>query len=321
MSRRIQLLLLALSACAAPLPPRELHRLPASLRAQHGEPIELEVEPGVRLRGCFLPPEYDDPLLVLHFLATPIGAPPGDPSAPAVDTERLLLEFLQRGAGSLVLDMRGVGASDGIPDPGKWPADALIAWQEALRRVDGDPERVIVRGVGLGNLLALSLMEQGIEPATYVFVDPLGEVQALKSWARVLAARAPTADSNPAKLRFNLSPVPTAKAREAIRGFVFVDSNNDSLNMSERRELGSSAARAELSLREERRGFGAALEHASEPLGLEREIYALHSPRVLRSGYCALPRVDLDVMIVHQIGGSETKAGTGAAQPSAPTKK
>src|SRR5687768_6346436 len=146
----------ALLGCAAPARPAP-EPLPTPSRTWvqrrlQASWIEVEVGNGEKLRGWHVRLGECESL-ALHFLDGAIEDFPGGIDA--------LLEGMHDARmGTLVLDMRGVGASDGEWDPAHIPEDALAAWNEALRRVDGDAERVRVRGISRGNLAVASLIER-----------------------------------------------------------------------------------------------------------------------------------------------------------------
>lgn len=148
------------------------------------ERVEVELATHERLRGLFVPAGVDAPL-VLHLLGSSGSVTIRQHSDGLdFDSDGLFAALRDRGYASLVLDYRGVGASDGERNPRHVPEDALAAWNEALRRVDGDPQRIVVRGMSLGTLAAASLLEHGVEPAAVVLIAPVRAETAAHNWLR-----------------------------------------------------------------------------------------------------------------------------------------
>jgi alpha-beta hydrolase superfamily lysophospholipase len=81
--------------------------------------------------------------------------------------------FRLKGSSSLVLDYRGVGASPGELDPDKLSTDALAMWDEALRLVEGDSNRIVIRAASLGSLAAAAILQSGAKPKAIVVAAPL----------------------------------------------------------------------------------------------------------------------------------------------------
>ena len=75
------------------------------------------------------------------------------------------------GLACLCVDFGGVGASSGERDADRLVADALVAFDAALRRAGGDPGRVVLRGHSLGSLAAGALLARS--PAAVVLVAPV----------------------------------------------------------------------------------------------------------------------------------------------------
>ncbi len=130
------------------------------------ETVEVPVEEGVALRGVFAPSDPGAPVvLVLVGAGDSVSLGGGACSSVAWDLR-------DRGFGTLLLDYRGVGVSDGDRSPWNLRGDARAAYGEAVRRAGGE-ERVVVRGMSLGTLAAAALMEEGRRPAAFVLVTPV----------------------------------------------------------------------------------------------------------------------------------------------------
>lgn len=148
------------------------------------ELVEVALEPGMSLRGVFVPAGAGAPL-VLHFLGSSGSVTiPQRAEGLEFDFDELFGALRELGFASLALDYRGVGASDGERDPRNVPTDALAAWNEALRRVDGDSTRITLRGMSLGTLAVASLLERGVEPARVVLFAPVRAETAAANWLR-----------------------------------------------------------------------------------------------------------------------------------------
>jgi len=146
------------------------------------ERVEVELATHETLRGLFVPAGEGAPI-VLHFLGSS-GSVTTRQHADGLDfdTDELFAALRDRGCASLALDYRGVGASDGSRDPHHTPDDALAAWNEALRRADGDSRRVVLRGMSLGTLAVASLIERGVQPKSVVLIAPVRAETAAVNW-------------------------------------------------------------------------------------------------------------------------------------------
>ncbi len=166
------LLLAALApACVVPIvQPVEGAELELAHFPPGSEAIELEVEPGLWLRGAFVPAHPGAPV-ILHLLPAEASVARGLEGV--AGWRQTLARFQELGYASLALDYRGVGASDGRPDPGALAADGDAMWQEALRRTGGEPGRVLLRATSLGTVPAAELLESGAEPRGVVLVAPI----------------------------------------------------------------------------------------------------------------------------------------------------
>jgi hypothetical protein len=302
--QNLMFIALLLSSCGAnATEPRALAQvtaLPPWLRALHAQAVEVDVGEGEQLRGVFIPPQWGEPLY-LHFLGAPLAG-----TAPSFDTQRLLREFTRCGAGSLVLDMRGVGNSAGTLDPRHVPADALAAGQEALRRT-GDAQAILVRGIEHGNLSALALLEQGIRPGQVLLIAPLGELETQATWQRAFGSVDGPLPSEPWPLGLELAHTLELTGR-VYRSFVLLAAQDESsdteqttalLALKQRRQaivLQSELQRSELGLA------------AAAPFDIELDVFLPRAPA--RPGFCALRTPDQD--IVHPVPnfvGSEIYIG------------
>ena len=109
------------------------------------EDVHLQVEPGVRVHGWFLPgPAEDAPvLLFLH----------GNAGNVSHRLESLRI-FHQLGLAVLIIDYRGYGKSTGRPDEQGLYADARAAWEYLLEQRGYAPEQVVLFGRSLGAAVA-----------------------------------------------------------------------------------------------------------------------------------------------------------------------
>ena len=169
-------------------------RLPPPTPARHGpfdvsagqgsELVELEVEPGVFLRGLFIPADEGAPV-VLHLQEA--GHSCFQSEWWQIPSNLLLADRLADiGFASLVIDYAGVGGSDGEPSIRNLARDAQAMWIEALRRSQGDAERVVLHATSLGTLAAASMLQSGARPAGVLAVAPVMHDSALRLAAREL---------------------------------------------------------------------------------------------------------------------------------------
>jgi pimeloyl-ACP methyl ester carboxylesterase len=131
------------------------------------EGVELEVVPGSKLRGVFVPAEPGAPV-VLHLQESASSV-----ASTQLPFRTLVTELADLGWSSLVVDWRGVGVSDGERSVDHLGADALCMWHEAVRRAGGDARRVAVRATSLGTIAAAELLASGVRPAAVVLVAPV----------------------------------------------------------------------------------------------------------------------------------------------------
>lgn len=125
---------------------------------------------GLTLRGVFLPAGPGAPV-VLHLLPSEASATTG---LLGIAGWKQTLEVLRlQGYSSLALDYRGVGASDGDPDPTALPEDGASMWDEAVRRAGGESGKVVLRAASLGTIPAAALLEAGRQPRCVVLYAPI----------------------------------------------------------------------------------------------------------------------------------------------------
>jgi len=130
-----------------------------------GRIVEVATEDPV-LRGLYVPSDPGAPLVV-HFAEAGASVTFG----PALRDQ--YLDLAQRGFASLAVDYRGVGLSDGATDTGELPTDVDAIYAHALRLVDGDPSRLVLRGTSLGTMAIAHLLAQGHQPAAVCLYAPV----------------------------------------------------------------------------------------------------------------------------------------------------
>ena len=112
------------------------------------EEVWLDVEPGVRLHGWFVPRVQPKGVaLVLHGNAGSIAL--------RIDWLRM---FHELGYASFVIDYRGYGRSTGSPNEQGTYADAQAAWDYLVRTRRWWPSDIVVLGESLGGAIAASLV-------------------------------------------------------------------------------------------------------------------------------------------------------------------
>lgn len=171
MLRTLCLLALSLTACLAPpavMPGAHVDsELAIGLYPAGTERVEVHVEGDDCLRGFFVPAGDDAPV-VLHLLESS-----GSAASLKLHYEPLTVQLQGLGFASLILDYRGVGASDGSRSARHLQADARAMWHEAARRANGDASRVLLRGISLGTVAIAELLEAGIEPGAVLLHAPV----------------------------------------------------------------------------------------------------------------------------------------------------
>lgn len=141
------------------------------------ELVEIPLASGDMLRGVYVPSDPGAPV-VLHLLE----------SSGSVSSRRsyrgLLTDLANSGFASLMVDYRGVGASDGSRSPSHLEEDAWAMWQEALRRGGGDASLVVVRSISIGSLAAASLAEHGARAAAWILIAPVRGESVVRHFAQ-----------------------------------------------------------------------------------------------------------------------------------------
>ncbi|MFN0007672.1 MAG: serine aminopeptidase domain-containing protein [Planctomycetota bacterium] len=134
---------------------------------QATERIEIANSNGETLRGIFVHADVGAPV-VLHLLESS-----GSVSNAIPGYSSVLRDLSDLGFASLIVDYRGVGASDGTRSPMHLAEDAALLFREAVRRAGGDPCRVVVRALSIGTLAAATLADSGARPAYWVLIAPV----------------------------------------------------------------------------------------------------------------------------------------------------
>lgn len=127
-------------------------------------PGATESEP--TLRGLFVPSDEGAPLVV-HF------AESGGAVSISPHNRRQYRQLAELGFASLAVDYRGVGFSDGKRSPACLDEDALRVWNHALGLVDGDEQRIVLRGCSIGVIAMSSLLKNGANPRGVVAFAPV----------------------------------------------------------------------------------------------------------------------------------------------------
>jgi len=140
----------------------------------------VELDSGGRtLRGWYVPADPGAPL-VLHLMGSGLsvfdigfGFQLGSGSVGVARMSWGARQLTEGGFASLAVDYGGVGRSEGSRSLAQFRNDARSMWNEALRRVDGDPSRLLVRGVSLGSLGAGLLLAEGARPRAVLLHTPV----------------------------------------------------------------------------------------------------------------------------------------------------
>ncbi|QDV09373.1 Alpha/beta hydrolase family protein [Planctomycetes bacterium Poly30] len=121
---------------------------------------------GVTLKGFFVPADDGAPLVV-HF------AESGSSGFDGAFFRRQYEGLAHVGFASLVMDYRGIGASEGERTPSRLGEDAAAIYAHARGLVGGDEARLLLRGCSLGAVAAASLLEGGARPGAVVAWAPV----------------------------------------------------------------------------------------------------------------------------------------------------
>lgn len=143
------------------------------------EAVALPVGRGT-LRGVFVPSDPDSPV-VLHLLESMGSVTYGTHHALGYP---ILWELRDRGFASLMIDYRGVGASEGWRSPRNLREDAAAMFAEALRRTRGRSHRIVLRGASIGTLAAASLLKHGARPRAVILIAPVRAETVARNWFR-----------------------------------------------------------------------------------------------------------------------------------------
>ena len=143
------------------------------------ELVEIPLASGERLRGVFVPSDPGAPV-VLHLLESSGSVVAKSPH----HGPGLFTDLADAGYASLMVDYRGVGASDGSRSPTHLEDDARAMWDEALRRAGGIPGLVVVRATSIGTLAAASLAERGARPAAWILIAPVRGESVVRHFAQ-----------------------------------------------------------------------------------------------------------------------------------------
>ncbi len=139
----------------------------------------VEIESGrSTLRGVYVPSDPDSPV-VLHLLESMGSVTYGTHHALGYP---LLWQLRDRGFASLMVDYRGIGASEGWRSPRNVREDAQAMFAEALRRTGGRSHRIVIRGTSFGTLAAASLLKHGARPRAVTLIAPVRAETVAKNW-------------------------------------------------------------------------------------------------------------------------------------------
>ncbi len=167
----VVLLIAMLSGCITP--PVVLEGERRGIRLAEFPPATEEVvvcgANGNSLHGVFVPSDPGAPVVV-HFLESGCSITQGSIDFPSLE---VVWQLRDLGFASLAMDYSGVGASEGDRSPDNLAPDAEAMWEEAVRRADGLPGRVVLRGMSIGTLAAASLLDRGVRPGGVVLIAPV----------------------------------------------------------------------------------------------------------------------------------------------------
>lgn len=235
---RSSLALLALLACAscltppALIEPMKLDRENVLARYARGaESVAIEVEPGIQLRGVFVPSQPNGPV-VLHLLESS-----GSVASSKLHFGAITRQLSDLGYASLVVDYTGIGLSDGSASVDHLERDALAMWHEAERRANGAP--VWIRATSLGAIPAAQLLAHGKRPAKIVLIAPVLADSAVTRFARTF--HGPLAGFVAAAAFRDIAPVDVvAELKRARLPVLVITSERDTLlGERDRERIGS----------------------------------------------------------------------------------
>lgn len=121
------------------------------------EDVHIDVEPGVRLHGWFVPhPAQRGVALIFH----------GNAGSIAMRIDWLAM-FHRLGYAGFVIDYRGYGQSTGTPTEEGTYRDAEAAWRHLVERREVHPREIVIVGESLGGAVAAWLAAR-VEPRALV---------------------------------------------------------------------------------------------------------------------------------------------------------
>ena len=126
------------------LPSREYKTLPYSAGLLH-EDVDIEVVPGTKIRGWFVPATEKSRGTILYFHGNGGNLSSYFPR---------LAPLASAGFDSLSIDYEGYGASGGTPSEANLYRDADASWDWLTKSKGIDPRRIVVWGYSLGGAVA-----------------------------------------------------------------------------------------------------------------------------------------------------------------------
>lgn len=171
----VALTLIASGCGVAPLVQSAGEVGPSALEQLTGAvPIAVRTDTDATLRGLHLPGDTAPPLVVLHLLPSGASVTTGMPvGIGRHGLASTLTTFARLGCGSVLIDYRGVGDSDGPRDPAGLLADGQAMWRKAVELADGQADRVVIRAASIGTVIAADLLASGHRPAAAILIAPV----------------------------------------------------------------------------------------------------------------------------------------------------